>query len=162
MVEQKDPQIGAAERRLQDLDITLPAAPTPLGAYVETAQTGNLLFLTGMLPIVDHKPQFLGRIGKELDAEAGRQAAYIAALNALAAVKDHLGSLDRITRVVRLAVFITTFGDFVDHPGVADGASILFREIFGSDKPSVRTVIGVASLPLGVPIELEVLFEIAP
>ena len=162
MVAQKDPQIGAVERRLQDLDITLPAPPTPLGAYVETVLTGNLLFLTGMLPIVDHKPAFQGRIGKELNAEAGRQAAYIAALNGLAAAKEHLGSLDRITRVVRLGVFMTTFGDFVGHPGVADGASILFREIFGEEKASVRSVIGVASLPLGVPIELEIIFEVAP
>jgi len=162
MVTGKDSQSGAAERRLQDLGIILPAAPMPLGAYVEAVQTGNLLFLTGMLPVVDHKPKYLGRIGKELDTEAGRDAAYIAALNALATAKQHLGSLDRITRVVRLGVFLATFGDFLDHPGVADGASVLFEDIFGIEKASVRSVIGVASLPLGVPIELEVIFEVKP
>ena len=154
-------QFGDAERRLQDLGIQLPAPPTPFGSYIEAAQSGNLLFLSGMLPVVDHKPKYLGRLGKELDIEAGRDAAYTAALGALAAAKEHLGSLDRITRVVRLGVFIATSGDFFDQPKVADGASDLFRDIFGSDKMAVRLVIGVASLPLGVPIELEVIFGVA-
>jgi enamine deaminase RidA (YjgF/YER057c/UK114 family) len=151
---------GGAEQRLQELGIQLPAAPTPFGSYVEALQTGNLLFLSGMLPVVDHKPKYLGRLGKELDAEAGRDAARTAALSALAAAKKHLGSLDRITRVVRLGVFIATFGDFFDQPRVADAVSDLFRDIFGSDKMAVRSVIGVASLPLGMPIELEVTFEV--
>jgi enamine deaminase RidA (YjgF/YER057c/UK114 family) len=150
---------GSAERRLQELGI--PAAPTPFGSYVEAQQTGNLLFLSGMLPVVDHKPKYVGRLGKELDADAGRDAAYTAALSALATAKEHLGSLDRITSVVRLGVFIATSGDFFDQPRVADGASDLFREIFGSEKTAVRLVVGVASLPLGMPIELEVIFEVA-
>jgi len=147
---------------LKDLGITLPAAPTPFGNYVETLQTGNLLFLTGMLPVIDHKPKYLGRLGKELNAEEGRDAAYTAGLSALAAAKEHLGSLDRITRVVRLGVFIATNGDFFDQqPRVADGASDLFGNVFGAEGKSVRLVIGVASLPLGMPIELEVIFEVA-
>jgi enamine deaminase RidA (YjgF/YER057c/UK114 family) len=154
-------QAGSAERRLQELDIQLPAPPTPFGSYVETLQTGNLLFLSGMLPVVDHKPKYVGRLGKELDADAGRDAAYTAALNALAAAKEHLGSLDRVTRVVRLGVFIATSGDFFDQPRVADGASDLLRDVFGGDKLAVRSVMGVASLPLGMPIELEVIFEVA-
>ena len=114
-----------------------------------------------MLPVVDHKPKYVGRLGKELDAEAGRDAAYTAALSALAAAKEHLGSLDRVTRVVRLGVFIATSGDFFDQPRVADAVSDLFRDIFGVEKMAVRLVIGVASLPLGVPVELEVIFEVA-
>ena len=154
-------QPGGAERRLQDLGIHLPATPTPLGSYVQTVQTSNLLFFSGMLPIVDHKPKFLGRLGKELDVEAGREAVYIAALNVLGAAKEHLGSLDRVTRVIRLSVFIATSGDFLDQPRVADAASDLFRDVFGIEKTSVRQVIGVASLPVGVPVELDVIFEIA-
>jgi len=154
-------QLSGADRRLQDLGIQLPAAPTPFGTYVETLQTGNLLFLTGMLPVVDHKPKYVGRLGKELDAEAGRDAAHTAALSALAAARKHLGSLDRVSRVVRLGVFIATYGDFYDQPRVADAVSDLFRDVFGSDKLPVRMVIGVASLPLGMPIELEVIFEVA-
>jgi enamine deaminase RidA (YjgF/YER057c/UK114 family) len=160
MVSAQGPQQGSAEGRLQELGIQLPAAPTPFGSYVETVQTDNLLFLSGMLPVVDHKPKYLGRLGKELDAEAGRDAAYTAALGALAAAKAHLGTLDRVTRVVRLGVFIATSGDFFDQPRVADGATDLFRDIFGVEKPAVRLVIGVASLPLGMPIELEVIFEV--
>ncbi len=161
MVARKGSQAGSAERRLQELGIQLPAPPTPFGSYVETLQTSNLLFLSGMLPVVDHKPKYVGRLGNELDADAGRDAAYTAALSALAAAKAHLGSLDRVARVVRLGVFIATSGDFFDQPRVADGASDLFRDIFGGDKLAVRSVIGVASLPLGMPIELEVIFEVA-
>lgn len=150
-----------AEQRLRDLGIELPAPPTPFGAYVETLQTGNLLFFSGMLPVVDHKPKYIGRLGKELDTEAGRDAARTAALSALAAAKKHLGSLDRVTRVVRLGVFIATCGDFFDQPTVADGASELLSDVFGPEKKPVRSVIGVASLPLGMPIEIEVIFEIA-
>jgi enamine deaminase RidA (YjgF/YER057c/UK114 family) len=153
--------VSSAEHRLQELGIQLPTAPAPLGTYVETVQTGNLLFFSGMLPIVDHEPKFVGRLGKELDAEAGRQAAYAAALNLLAAAKEHLGSLDKVTRVVRLGVFIATHGDFSDLPRVADAVSDLFRDLFGSEKLPVRLVIGVASLPLSLPIELDVIFEIA-
>jgi YjgF/chorismate_mutase-like, putative endoribonuclease len=83
-----------------------------------------------MLPVVDHKPKYLGRLGKELDTEAGRDAAYTAALGILAAAKSHLGSLDRVTRVVRLGVFIATSGDFFDQPRVADAVSDLFRAVF--------------------------------
>ena len=156
----KGSQPGSADRRLQDLGIQLPAPPTPFGTYVETVQTGNLLFLSGMLPVVDHKPKYLGRLGKELDIEAGRDAVYTAALNVLAAAREHLGALDRVTRVVRLGVFIATSGDFFDQPKVADAASDLFRDVFGIEKTSVRVIIGVASLPLGMPVALEVLFEV--
>jgi enamine deaminase RidA (YjgF/YER057c/UK114 family) len=161
MVDAKGSLPDGAEGRLQELGIQLPAPPTPFGPYVETVQTGNLLFFSGMLPVVDHKPKYVGRLGKELDVEAGRDAAYTAALGVLAAAKKHLGSLDRVTRVVRLGVFIATSGDFFDQPKVADAVSELFRDIFGSEKLPVRLVIGVASLPLGMPIELDVIFEVA-
>ena len=151
----------SAEDRLQELGIQLPAAPTPFGNYVEATQTGNLLFLTGMLPVVDHKPKYLGRLGNELDVEGGRDAARTAALSALAAAKEYLGSLDKLARVVRFSIFMATHGDFFDQPKVADAVSDLFRDIFGSEKIPVRLVIGVASLPLGVPVELEVIFEVA-
>ncbi len=150
-----------AERRLEELGIQLPAAPTPFGTYVETVQSGNLLFFSGMLPVVDHKPKYIGRVGKELDVEAGRDAARTAALSALAAAKKHLGSLDRVTRVVRLGVFIATSGDLVDQPRVADAVSDLFRDVFGLEKTSVRLIVGVASLPLGMPIALDLIFEVA-
>ena len=150
----------SAERRLQDLGIVLPKAPHPLGAYVEAVQSGNLLFLSGALPIKDGKPQYIGRLGKELDADAGRDALRTATLNALSAAKQHLGSLDRVRKVIRVGVYLATSGDFYNQPIVADAASELLRDVFGEGKTSVRSVIGVASLPLGVPVILEVTFEV--
>jgi enamine deaminase RidA (YjgF/YER057c/UK114 family) len=160
MVNPKNPQPASAERRLQELGIVLPNAPHPLGAYVEAVQSGSLLFLSGMLPMKDGKPQYVGRLGKELDAAAGRDALRTATLNALSAAKEHLGSLDRVTRVVSVKVYLATHGDFYNQPIVADAASELLRDVFGEDKMSVRSVFGVASLPLGVPVILEVMFEV--
>ena len=147
-------------RRLQDLGIALSKAPHPLGAYVEAVQTGNLLFLSGTLPVKDGKLQYVGRLGKELDESAGRDALRTATLNALSAAKAHVGSLDRVTRVVSVKVYLATDGDFYNQPIVADAASELLRDVFGEDKMSVRSVFGVASLPLGVPVILEVTFEV--
>ena len=149
----------SAEASLRELSIQLPQAPKPFGAYVEAVRTGELLFLTGMLPVENQKPRFVGRIGKELDGAAGREAAELAALNALAVAREYLGSLDKVTRVVRLGVYIATSGDLVDQPKVADGASELFNQVFGPDKMSARLVIGVARLPMDMPIELEVILE---
>jgi enamine deaminase RidA (YjgF/YER057c/UK114 family) len=150
----------SAEQRLQELGIVLPSAPHPLGAYVEAVQTGSLLFLSGMLPVKDGKAQYVGHVGKELDAEAGRDALRTATLNALSVAKEHLGSLDRVTRVVSVKVYLATAGDFSRHPFVADAASELLRDVFGESRMSVRSVLGGMSLPLGAPVMLEVLFEV--
>jgi enamine deaminase RidA (YjgF/YER057c/UK114 family) len=152
---------ASAEQRLKELDITLPPAPEPFGTYVEAVQTGNLLFLSGMLPTEGREAKFIGRVGAELDVEAGRQAAKLAALNALAVARQHLESLDKVTRVVRLGVSVATSGDVRDQPKVADAASELLQEVFGKDKSPCRLVYGVASLPLGTPVELEIIFEVA-
>jgi enamine deaminase RidA (YjgF/YER057c/UK114 family) len=160
MVSTGSSQGASPERRLQDLGIVLPNAPRPLGAYVEAVQSGSLLFLSGTLPIKDGKPQYIGRLGKELDAGAGRDALRTATLNALSAAKQHLGSLDRVSKVVRVGVYLATSGDFYNQPMVADAASELLRDVFGEEKMSVRSVLGVASLPLGLPVMLEVTFEV--
>ena len=152
---------GGAEQRLTDLGIELPTPPQPFGAYVESVQSGRLLFLSGMLPVVDHKPKYIGRLGQELDIESGRDALRTASMSALAAARAHLGTLDKVTRVVRLGVYLAISGDFIDQPKVADAASELFESIFGKDRTSVRMVLGVASLPLGMPVELEVILEVA-
>ncbi len=149
-----------AEDRLAKLGIQLPAAPTPFGAYVPAVQTGNLLFLSGMLATAGGAITARGVLGKDLDVKSGRSAAHTAALNALALTKKQLGSLDRVTRVVRLGIFMAATNEFTEHPKVADGASELFRDVLGQDTVSTRLVIGVASLPLGSPIELEVILEV--
>ena len=154
------PQPENAESRLVALGIELKPAPNPFGAYVESVQTGNLLYLSGMLPTVGSKPMFVGKIGREFDVERGREAAKIAALNVLSNVRQHLGSLNKVKRVVKLAVSLATEGDFTAHPKVADAASELLRDVFGENSLPVRQIYGVTSLPLGVPVELEVIFEV--
>jgi enamine deaminase RidA (YjgF/YER057c/UK114 family) len=156
----ENPEPANAERRLKELDIKLPAPPEPFGFYAEAVQTGNLLFVSGMLPTEGREAKVIGRLGAELDVEAERKAAYLAALNVLAVARKHLGSLDRVTRLVRLGVSVATFGDVRDQPKVADAASQLLQDIFGKEKSPCRLVYGVASLPLGTPVELEVIFEV--
>jgi enamine deaminase RidA (YjgF/YER057c/UK114 family) len=151
---------AGAEQRLKELGIKLPAPPEPFGTYAEAVQTGNLLFLTGMLPTEGRAAKFIGRVGAELDVEAGRKAACLAALNALAVARQHLGSLDKVTRIVRLGVSVATSGDVRDQPKVADAASELLQDVFGKEKNPCRLVYGVASLPLGTSVELEVIFEV--
>jgi enamine deaminase RidA (YjgF/YER057c/UK114 family) len=150
-----------AEQRLKRLGINLPAPPEPFGTYAEAVQTGNLLFLTGMLPTEGRAAKFVGRVGAELTVDVGREAARLAMLNGLAVARHHLGSLDRVTRVVRLGVSVATSGDVHEQPKVADGASELLQDVFGADKNPSRLVYGAASLPLGTPVELEIIFEVA-
>src|SRR2546427_6928447 len=156
----EDSRPVGAEQRLKELGIKLPAPPEPVGTYVEAVQTGNLLFLTGMLPTEGRSAKFIGRIGAELDVETGCKAAHLAALNVLAVARHHLGSLDKVTRIVRLGVSVATLGDVRDQPKVADAASELLQQIFGKEKNPCRLVYGVASLPLGTPVELEGIFEV--
>jgi len=157
----KKPTGHSAEQRLRELGIRLPIPPQPFGTYAETVQTGSLLFLSGMLPTEGREAKFIGHVGAELDVDGGRQAAHLAALNGLAVARQHLGSLDKITRVIRLGVSVATSGDFREHPKVADSASGLLQAVFGSGKNPTRLIYGVASLPLGTPVELEFIFEVA-
>jgi enamine deaminase RidA (YjgF/YER057c/UK114 family) len=161
MVTREVSRPASAERRLKELGIKLPAPPEPFGTYVEAVQTGNLLFLTGMLPTEGREARFIGRVGAEVDVETGRKAAHLAALNVLAVARNYLGSLDKVRRIVRLGVSVATAGDVRDQPKVADAASELLQDVFGKDKNPCRSVYGVASLPLGVPLELEVILEVA-
>lgn len=114
-----------------------------------------------MLPTESRGARFIGRVGAELDIEAGREAAYLAALDGLAVAREHLASLDKVTRIVQLGVSVATSGDVRDYPKVADAASELLQDVFGKDKNPCRMVYGVASLPLGTPVELEPIFEVA-
>lgn len=152
---------AGAEQRFRELGLALPPPPTPFGAYVEAVRIGKLLFLSGMLPVIDRRPQYVGRLGGELSVEDGRKAAELATLSAMSAIKVHLGSLDRVTAVAKLGVYVATQGDFRDHPKVADGASELLLKVFGPELLSGRVVLGVASLPLGLPVEIELVLEVA-
>ena len=137
MVTREGSRPASAELRLKELGIKLPAPPQPFGTYAEAVQTGNLLFLTGMLPTEGRGAKFIGRVGAELDVQAGRQAARLAALNALAVARQDLGSLDKVTRIVRLGVSVATAGDVREHPKVAEGASELLQKRQEPKPPSV-------------------------
>jgi enamine deaminase RidA (YjgF/YER057c/UK114 family) len=146
--------------RLRELGLQLPKPPTPLGAYVETVQTGSLLFLSGTLPVLNGKLAIEGRVGAGLTIDEGREAARIAALNALALAQQHLGDLDKAKRLVKLAVLVVAADGFKDHASVADGASLLFAQIFGTEAGHVRAVYGIHGLPLGAPVMLDTVFEL--
>ena len=146
--------------RMSELGLVLPAPPKPLGAYVETSAVGNLLFVSGTLPVMNGKLAISGRLGENLTVEQGQEAARLAALNALAAVKQHLGDLDRLRKLVKLTVLMATTEPFGEHAAVAEGASRLFVQIFGEQAGHVRLVYGVQSLPIGAPVVVETVFEI--
>jgi len=149
-----DSSVAKPGSRLRELGLVLPKPPTPLGAYVETSQVGSLLFLSGTLPIVNGKLAISGRLGQNLSVEQGREAARLAALNALAAAQAHVGDLDRVKKVVKASVLISATEEFVEHAAVADGASDLFVQLFGPQAGHVRVVYGVQSMPIGTPVNL--------
>jgi enamine deaminase RidA (YjgF/YER057c/UK114 family) len=153
---------ASVELRVAALGLILPPPPIPLGAYVEALETGNLLFLSGILPIVDGKLAMAGRLGENLSVEQGQKAARVASLKVLAAVKQHLGSLDRLKKLVKLSVLIATTEQFTAHAAVADGASNLFVQLFGPESGHVRLVYGVQSLPINAPLIVDAIFEIEP
>jgi enamine deaminase RidA (YjgF/YER057c/UK114 family) len=150
----------SAEARVRETALIIPPPPTPFGAYVEAVQIGSLLFLSGMLPVVGHVPLYKGRVGRELSIDEGYDAARTACLSGLSAARSHLGSLDLIRTVAKLGVYIAAPGDFRDHPKVADGASELLLSVFGERRIPPRIVLGVSSIPLGMPVEIELVLEI--
>ncbi len=152
--------VAKAGSRLRELGLVLPKPPSPLGAYVEASQVGSLLFLSGTLPLVNGELAISGRLGANLSVDQGREAARLAALNALAAAQEHVGDLDRLKKLVKLSVLLTTTEQFVEHAAVADGASNLFVQLFGAQAGHVRVVYGVHSAPIGTPVMVETVFEI--
>jgi enamine deaminase RidA (YjgF/YER057c/UK114 family) len=152
--------VASAEQRLAELGLALPPPPSPFGSYVEAVRSGNLVYFSGMVPVWGHEPIVRGRIGADLTTEQGKQAAGQAMLSGLAAAREFLGSLDHVTRVIKLAVYMATTQDFADHPQVAEGASELLLKVFGKEMLSVRMVLGVASLPLGMPVVVEFVLEV--
>ena len=134
--------------RLRELGLVLPEPPSPLGAYVEASQVEALLFLNGTLPPVNRKLAMSGRLGANLSVDRGREAARLAALNALAAAQEHVGDLDRLKKLVKLSVILSTTEEFVEYAAVADGASNLFVQLFGAPAGNVRSCTAYTTRPL--------------
>ena len=153
--------MATPEQRLEELGIALPEAARPLAAYVPTVRSGGMVYVSGQVPMVDGKVAFTGRLGPNgLSLEDGVQAARTCAINVLAALKAELGQLSRVRRVVKLTGFVASEPDFVDQPRVINGASELFIEVFGELGRHARSAVGMAALPLGVPVEVEAIVEV--
>jgi enamine deaminase RidA (YjgF/YER057c/UK114 family) len=152
---------GTIDARLNELGIELPPASTPGGNYVPFVRTGNLLFISGQVPMVDGKPAWIGHLGQNITIEEGAAAARVCALAILAQAKVALGGdLDRIKQIVKLTGFVSCTPDFRDPPKVVNGASDLFGEVFGAAGQHARAAVGMASLPSGVAVEVEAVLEV--
>jgi enamine deaminase RidA (YjgF/YER057c/UK114 family) len=143
---------------LARLGLTLPNVPTPVAAYVNCVRSGNLLFLSGGLPI-DGDKKIIGQVPRDVSVEQAQEAARMIVLNRLAVIQSEIGDIDRVTRIVSLGGFVSSSPDFYDHPKVINGASELLLEIFGEKGKHSRTAVGVASLPLNVAVEINLVVE---
>ncbi len=149
------------EARLRELGYALPTVAKPVASYLPTVRTGNLVFVSGQIPILNGELLAQGRVPSEVGMELAQKCAVQCTLNALAAVKADVGSLDRVRRVVRLGCFVASEPGFHEQPKVANGASDLLGEVFGEAGRHARAAVGSVDLPLGVPVEIEFLFEVS-
>lgn len=147
------------EQRLKELGLTLPEVPVPVASYVNAVRSGNLLHLSGGLPI-DGDIKILGKVPSQCPLDKAQEAARLALLGRLAVIKSELGSLDKVKKIVALNGYVNATDDFTQHPQVINGASDLLLEIFGEKGKHSRTAIGVSSLPLGVAVELNLIVEV--
>ena len=148
------------DQRLAELGITLPQAAAPVAAYVPTVEVGGLLHVSGQISFAEDGSLIKGRLGDDVDLDAGMAAARRCGVMLLAQIKAALGSLDRVERIVKLGVFVNSTADFTDHPKVANGASELMVEVFGEAGKHARAAVGVAALPLGVAVEVDAVVAI--
>ncbi len=146
--------------QLRELGITLPTPPSPVAAYVPSVRTGNLLFVSGQIPLNDGMLMAVGIVGSEVEIELAIACARQCAINALAVAGQAAGSIDRVKRVVRVGVFVACEPGFRQQPKVANGASELFQQVFGEAGRHARAAVGCSDLPLGAPVEVEATFEV--
>jgi enamine deaminase RidA (YjgF/YER057c/UK114 family) len=152
--------VSTPEERIAELGLTLPSDSPPLAAYVPAVRTGDLVFTAGQLPRRDGELVATGKVGAEVTPEVAAEAAAACALNALAAIKGEVGDLSAVRRVVKVVVFVASAPGFTGQPGVANGASELLGKVFGDAGVHARSAVGVAVLPLDVPVEVEVVVEV--
>src|SRR5512144_1188740 len=152
--------MSTPEERLADLGLTLPAVAAPVAAYVPAVRTGDHVYTSGQLPMVEGALAATGKVGADVDAEQAKALARTCALNALAAVKAEVGDLGKVRRVVKVVGFVASAPDFTGQPGVVNGASELLGEVFGDAGVHARSAVGVAVLPLDAPVEVEIVVEV--
>ncbi len=149
------------EERLEALGLQLPPPPSPVAAYVSTVRTGDLVFVSGHGPMRDGRFTGIGKLGRDLDIEAGYQAARLVMLNCLASVKAEIGDLDKITRIVKVLGMVNSAPGFEQQPAVINGASDLLIEILGDRGRHARSAVGMAELPFGISVEIEMVVEVS-
>ena len=150
------------ENRLAELDIILPRAAAPVADYRPFVLAGDLLFVSGQIPLRDGKVMHTGQLGRDCSLEEAREAARLCAINCLAQAKAALqGDLDRVRQVVKITGFVSASADFTEHPKVVDAASAIMTAAFGEAGRHARAAVGCSSLPLGVPVEVEAIFLVA-
>src|SRR5437879_4929607 len=149
-----------AESKLAELKIRLPAPPKALATYASWVRSGNLVFVAGQGPMVDGVPKWRGKVGANVTIEQATEAARIACLNALAIVKEAVGSLDKVKRAVKANIYVACTPDFTDQPKVANGATELLKALWGEGGLPVRAAVGTNVLPLDIPVELELVVEV--
>jgi enamine deaminase RidA (YjgF/YER057c/UK114 family) len=153
--------MSVIEARLKELGVTLPTPPMPVASYVPYTISGNLVFLSGQIPIADGALKYVGKLGVDIPLEAGQAAAQLCAINLLAQLRNACGGdLDRVVRCLRMGVFVNAAPDYRQHPEVGNGASDLIAALFGDAGKHARAAVGVSSLPRGVAVEVDAVFEI--
>ena len=152
--------MSTAEERLAELGLSLPTDTSPLATYVPAVRTGNLVFTSGQLPRIDGELTHTGKVGSGVTPEEAKEAAKACALNAIAVVKAEIGDLGKVRRVVKVVGFVASAPDFTGQPGVVNGASELLGKVFGDAGVHARSAVGVAALPLDVPVEVEMIVEV--
>lgn len=153
--------MATPEERIKEIGIELSEPPAPLGSYLPCVRSGNLLFLSGMLPLRDGRLIRTGRVGESLSLVEAQEDAIQAAISALSILKAHLGSLDKIVRCIKLSGYVASAPDFTQQPAVLNAASDLMRDVFGENGRHARVAVGVSVLPLNSPVEIEFIFEVA-
>jgi len=154
--------MGKINKRLAELAIELPVAPKPAANYLPYVQTGKLVFISGQVPMVGATPQYVGKVGSDFSVEDGAACARLCAINVLAQLRAACdGDLDRVVRCVKLGGFVNCTPAFTDQPQVVNGASNLIVEVFGENGKHARAAVGASSLPLGVAVEIDAIFELS-
>jgi enamine deaminase RidA (YjgF/YER057c/UK114 family) len=148
------------EVKLKEMGITIPEAPKPLAAYVPAVKEGNLVFTSGQLPMSEGQLKYKGKLGKDISEEDAKAAAKLCAINCLSVVKSVIGSLDNIERILKVVAFVNSAEDFTAQPAIANGASEFFVEVFGDAGKHSRCAVGVSQLPLGAPVEVEIIVKV--
>lgn len=150
----------SAEKKLRELGVELPEVPKPVAAYVPAVRSGRFVYVSGQLPLKDGRLTATGKVGADVSPEEAKEAARVAAINALAALRSVAGSLDAVVRIVKVTGYVASAPGFTGQPGVVNGASELLKEVFDEAGAHARAAVGVAELPLGAPVEVELIAEV--